>query len=69
MEHSTTDSEEVEAPSPLLLSDNEKRVLELYDKLQQLQLEVALLTAQKNYVPGMFFVLYTEQLSELHYWC
>lgn len=39
-------------PTPLVLSDREKRVLELYDKLQQLQLEIALLNAQKSYVPG-----------------
>ncbi|KAH8204225.1 hypothetical protein TruAng_001645 [Truncatella angustata] len=34
----------------LLLSDDEKRVLELYDRLQQLQLEIALITAQKDHV-------------------
>ncbi|GAP90275.1 putative centromere protein Cenp-H [Rosellinia necatrix] len=38
-----------EDPTPLPLSDNEKRVLELYDRLQQLQLEIALLNAQRNY--------------------
>ncbi|KAI1170756.1 centromere protein H (CENP-H)-domain-containing protein [Nemania sp. FL0916] len=43
--------ENVEAPTPLILSDKEKRVLELHDRLQQLQLEIALLNAQKNYVP------------------
>ncbi|KAF3012813.1 hypothetical protein E8E14_008023 [Neopestalotiopsis sp. 37M] len=36
----------------LLLSEDEKRVLELYDRLQQLQLEIALITAQKNYIPS-----------------
>ncbi|TGJ80984.1 hypothetical protein E0Z10_g7778 [Xylaria hypoxylon] len=41
---------DVEGPTPLLLSDREKRVLELHDKLEQLQLEIALLNAQKNYV-------------------
>ncbi|KAJ2979419.1 hypothetical protein NUW58_g7205 [Xylaria curta] len=41
----------VEIPTPLLLSDKEKRVLELHDRLQQLQLEIALLNAQSNYVP------------------
>ncbi|KAI1073912.1 centromere protein H (CENP-H)-domain-containing protein [Whalleya microplaca] len=41
-----------DAPGPLLLSDDEKRALQLHDRLQQLQLEIALLTAQKNYVPG-----------------
>ncbi|KAI1752515.1 centromere protein H (CENP-H)-domain-containing protein [Xylaria castorea] len=41
---------DVEAATPLL-SDGEKRVLELHDKLQQLQLEIALLNAQNNYVP------------------
>ncbi|ORY66116.1 centromere protein H (CENP-H)-domain-containing protein [Pseudomassariella vexata] len=39
-------------PSQLLLSDEEKRVLELYDRLRQIQLELALLKAQKNYSPG-----------------
>ncbi|KAI1736563.1 centromere protein H (CENP-H)-domain-containing protein [Xylaria scruposa] len=43
--------ENAEAATPLLLSDGEKRVLELHDKLQQLQLEIALLNAQNNYVP------------------
>ncbi|KAI0967680.1 centromere protein H (CENP-H)-domain-containing protein [Xylaria arbuscula] len=41
----------VEVPPPLVLSDKEKRVLELHDKLEQLQLEIALLNAQKKYVP------------------
>ncbi|KAJ8132173.1 hypothetical protein O1611_g1454 [Lasiodiplodia mahajangana] len=41
----------IEGPTPLALSDKEKRVLELHDKLQQLQLELALLNAQKRYVP------------------
>ncbi|KAI1352219.1 centromere protein H (CENP-H)-domain-containing protein [Xylaria sp. FL0043] len=41
----------VEAPAPLVLSDKEKRVLELHDKLEKLQLEIALLNAQKKYVP------------------
>ncbi|KAI1128261.1 centromere protein H (CENP-H)-domain-containing protein [Nemania abortiva] len=41
----------IEGPTPLVLSDKEKRVLELHDKLQQLQLEIALLNAQKKYVP------------------
>ncbi|KAI3332291.1 centromere protein H (CENP-H)-domain-containing protein [Xylariaceae sp. AK1471] len=43
--------QDVEASTPLLLSNTEKRVLELHDKLQQLQLEIALLNAQQNYVP------------------
>ncbi|KAI1460432.1 centromere protein H (CENP-H)-domain-containing protein [Annulohypoxylon moriforme] len=41
-----------EVATPLLLSDDEKRILELHDRLQQLQLEIALLTAQKNYDPS-----------------
>ncbi|RYP89220.1 hypothetical protein DL770_004518 [Monosporascus sp. CRB-9-2] len=47
-----TVQEAPDAPKPLLLSDEEKRVLELHDRLQQLQLEIALLTAQNNYVPS-----------------
>lgn len=42
----------IEGLTPLVLSDREKRVLELHDRLQQLQLEIALLNAQKKYVPG-----------------
>ncbi|KAI0388140.1 centromere protein H (CENP-H)-domain-containing protein [Hypomontagnella monticulosa] len=38
-------------PTPLLLSDDERRVLELHDRLQQLQLEITLLTAQRDYDP------------------
>ncbi|KAI1200874.1 centromere protein H (CENP-H)-domain-containing protein [Nemania serpens] len=43
--------ESAQVPTPLVLSDRERRVLELHDKLQQLQLEIALLNAQKTYVP------------------
>ncbi|KAI0404990.1 centromere protein H (CENP-H)-domain-containing protein [Xylaria palmicola] len=39
-----------EAPAPLVLSDSEKQVLQLHDRLQQLQLEIALINAQNNYV-------------------
>ena len=46
------DETATEVPAPLLLSDDEKRILELHDRLQQLQLEIALLTAQKNYDPS-----------------
>ncbi|KAK3941822.1 centromere protein H (CENP-H)-domain-containing protein [Diplogelasinospora grovesii] len=38
-------------PEALFLSDSEKRVLELYDRLQQLRLELALLRAQKQDLP------------------
>ncbi|KAI1658312.1 centromere protein H (CENP-H)-domain-containing protein [Daldinia decipiens] len=41
----------IHEPTPLLLSDDEKRILSLHDRLQQLQLEIALLTAQKSYDP------------------
>ncbi|KAI2606945.1 centromere protein H (CENP-H)-domain-containing protein [Hypoxylon fragiforme] len=41
-----------EPPTPLLLSDDEKQILESHDRLQQLQLEIALLKAQKNYNPN-----------------
>ncbi|KAI1268765.1 centromere protein H (CENP-H)-domain-containing protein [Xylariaceae sp. FL1019] len=43
--------ENTEAPTPLLLSNTEKGVLELYDKLEQLHLQIALLKAQKNISP------------------
>jgi hypothetical protein len=35
-----------ESPNIPVLSDDEKRVLEIYDRLEELQLEVALLRAQ-----------------------
>jgi hypothetical protein len=43
--------EGVESPnpksrSPPLMTEDEKRVLELYDRLEELQLEIALLKAQ-----------------------
>ncbi|KAI0852840.1 centromere protein H (CENP-H)-domain-containing protein [Daldinia vernicosa] len=41
----------IHEPTPLLLSDDEKHILGLHDRLQQLQLEITLLTAQKNYDP------------------
>ena len=34
---------------PLLLSNTEKRVLELYDQLRDLQLQIALMRAQRDY--------------------
>lgn len=36
----------------LRLSEDEKKILDLYDRLQKLQLEIALITAQKSYLPG-----------------
>jgi hypothetical protein len=39
----------------LLLSEDEQRVLEMYDKLQELQLEIALLQAQKSFTLGRYF--------------
>lgn len=43
--------EDVEAAREpqLPLSEDERRVLELYDKLQQIELEIAILNAQKAY--------------------
>lgn len=48
-----TEEAEEDGPKPLLLSADEKRILELYDRLQQLQLEIALTAARKNYVPSV----------------
>lgn len=45
--HGTEEMEGVEADSKtLLLTPDEKRVLEIYDRLEELQLEIALLKAQ-----------------------
>jgi hypothetical protein len=38
----------------LPLSADERRVLELYDRLQQLQLEIAIIKAQSSISPGEF---------------
>lgn len=40
-------------PEPPRLSETEARVLQLYDSLQQLQLELALLRAQQNSMSGL----------------
>ena len=39
---------------PLRLSDEEMRILDLYDKLKDLQLEIALLKARQQYIPGRY---------------
>ncbi|KAI1100721.1 centromere protein H (CENP-H)-domain-containing protein [Jackrogersella minutella] len=39
-------------PTPLLLSNDERRILELHDRLQELQLEIALLRAKKDFDPS-----------------
>ncbi|KAL7627897.1 hypothetical protein AAE478_002092 [Parahypoxylon ruwenzoriense] len=46
------DNEIEESTLLLPLSEDEKRILELHDRLQQLQLEISLLNAQRNYVPA-----------------
>ncbi|KAH9886853.1 centromere protein H (CENP-H)-domain-containing protein [Xylariomycetidae sp. FL2044] len=43
------DQDDSEVLAPLTLSSDEKRVLELHDRLQQLQLEIALLRARQSY--------------------
>ncbi|KAK8068855.1 hypothetical protein PG994_005471 [Apiospora phragmitis] len=48
---SATNSGEDPESSELLLSDQEKRVLELYDQLQQLQFQIALFNAHNSHVP------------------
>lgn len=52
--NSPADEGEIPGSSELLLSDQEKRVLALYDQLQQLQLEIALINAHNSYVPGEY---------------
>jgi hypothetical protein len=43
--------DEVDARLPL--SEDEQRVLDLYDQLQQLRLEIAIINAQTSYQPGV----------------
>lgn len=43
--------DEVEARLPL--SEDEQRVLDLYDQLQQLRLEIEIINAQSSYKPSI----------------
>lgn len=51
-----------EVPQTPLLSEDEKRVLEIYDRLEELQLEVALLKAQGVLSQGTFCLFLHFQL-------
>lgn len=52
---------ELEAPSESrLMTDDELRVLEVYDRLETLQLEIALLRAQGILSQGVFACSYFE---------
>lgn len=42
-----------EADAHLPLSEDEQRVLALYDRLKELQLEISLIKAQKRYQEGL----------------
>ena len=46
-----------EKQTPPLLTEDEKRILEVYDRLEELQLEVALLKAQGVLSLGELFLL------------
>jgi len=50
--HNASASTGISHPPPLLLSDDETRILELYDRLQELSLEIALLKARQEHIPG-----------------
>lgn len=47
------DDPSAQVDSQLPLSEDERRVLKLYDQLQQLRLEIAIINAQSVYRPGM----------------
>ena len=47
------ESSNPKSSSPPLMTEDEKRVLELYDRLEELQLEIALLKAQGVLSQGM----------------
>lgn len=47
-----TDSANMDA-SRLPLSTDERKVLELWDRLQELQLEIAIINSQNSLQPGM----------------
>jgi len=47
------DEPRAELDAQLPLSEDEQRVLKLYDQLQHLRLEIAIINAQSVYRPGM----------------
>lgn len=52
------DEERDEVEARLPLSEDEQRVLDLYDQLQQLRLEIAIINAQSTYQPGTEYLHY-----------
>jgi hypothetical protein len=40
----------------LPISEDEEKILALYDRLQELRLEIAIINAQQSHQPGGFFV-------------
>lgn len=40
--------------SHLPISEDEEKVLALYDRIQQLRLEIAIINAQRSHQPGLF---------------
>ena len=49
-----------------LLTDEEKRILEVYDRLEELQLDIALLKAQGVLSPGELFLLMQRNLTKAY---
>lgn len=43
-----------EEMSHLPISEDEAKILELYDRIQELRLEIAIINAQKSHQPGLF---------------
>lgn len=40
----------------LPISEDEAKILELYDRIQELRLEIAIINAQKSHQPGLFLL-------------
>ena len=53
MRDATVASDGPQTP-PLLLSEDETRILDMYDRLKDLQLEIALLRARHEHIPGRY---------------
>lgn len=56
-DHPMTDGPDSEARLPL--SEDEQKILALYDKLQEVRLEIAIINAQHSQQPGMDFTNYS----------
>jgi hypothetical protein len=60
---SHAEPEKMEGVEHDLINEDEKRVLEVYDRLESLQLEIALLRAQGVLSKGAYHFLYIQDID------